>query len=334
MIDLSTNYMGLKLKNPIVASASPLSQSMDNMRRLEDAGVAAIVNYSLFEEEITRERYELDHYLTSGTESFAESLTYFPKSGNDAIGPDEYLEHIFKAKKAVNIPIIGSLNAHSDGGWVTYAKQIQQAGADALELNIYFLATDARTTSQEAEDVYLDILKAVKANVTIPVAVKLSPFFSAMANMAKRLDKAGADALVLFNRFYQPDIDLDNLAVVPNVLLSTPQAMRLPLRWVAILYGQIKTNLAATGGIHSAEDVIKMLLVGADVTMLCSILLKNGITQAKEIFDGVQQWMLEREYVSVTQLRGSMSQKFCINPEAFERTNYMKALQGFNKSSL
>lgn len=334
MIDLSTNYMGLKLKNPIVASASPLSQSMDHIRRLEDAGVAAIVNYSLFEEEITRERYELDHYLTSGTESFAESLTYFPKSGNDAIGPDEYLEHIYKVKRAINIPIIGSLNAHSDGGWVTYAKQIQQAGADALELNIYFLATDARTTSQEAEDVYLDILKAVKANVTIPVAVKLSPFFSAMTNMAKRLDKAGADALVLFNRFYQPDIDLDNLAVVPNVLLSTPQAMRLPLRWVAILYGQIKTNLAATGGIHSAEDVIKMLLVGADVTMLCSVLLKNGITQAKEILDGVQQWMLEREYVSVTQLRGSMSQKFCVNPEAFERTNYMKALQGFHKNSL
>ena len=333
MTDLSTSYMGLKLKNPLVVSASPLSQSLDNIRRLEDAGVAAIVNYSLFEEEITCEQYQLDHYLTNATESVAESITYFPTPASDALGPDEYLEHIYKAKKAVNIPIIGSLNAHSDGGWVTYAKQIQQAGADALELNVYFLATDVKTSSQEVEDVYLDILKAVKSNVSIPVAVKLSPFFSSMANMATRLDTSGADALVLFNQFYQPDIDLDSLTVVPNILLTTPQAMRLPLRWVAILYGQVYASLAATGGIHSARDVIKMIMAGADVTMLCAVLLKHGIPQAEEILQGVEQWMEEHEYVSLGQMRGSMSQKFCVNPKAFERTNYMKGLQGFDNSS-
>lgn len=329
MIDLSTTYMGLKLKNPVIASASPLSKSLDNLKKLEDAGAAAIVNYSLFEEEITHEIYELDHYLTAGTESFAESLTYFPKPLQYDIDPDDYLEHIYKAKKAVDIPIIASLNAHSEGGWVTYAKHIQQAGADALELNIYFLATDPQISGQDVENIYLEVLKSVKSNVVIPVAVKISPFFSSMANMAKRLDEAGADALVLFNRFYQPDIDLSNLAVVPNVLLSTPQAMRLPLRWVAILYGQIKANLAATGGIHGPEDVIKMLMAGSDVTMLCSALLQNGIPQLKKILEGARQWMEEHEYVSVSQMQGSMSQKSCADPKAFERANYMKALQSF-----
>ncbi|MDE1920830.1 MAG: dihydroorotate dehydrogenase-like protein [Candidatus Omnitrophica bacterium] len=328
-MDLSTTYMGLKLKNPVIASASPLSKSLDNLKKLEDAGAAAIVNYSLFEEEITHEIYELDHYLTAGTESFAESLTYFPKPLQYDIDPDDYLEHIYKAKKAVDIPIIASLNAHSEGGWVTYAKHIQQAGADALELNIYFLATDPQISGQDVENIYLEVLKSVKSNVVIPVAVKISPFFSSMANMAKRLDEAGADALVLFNRFYQPDIDLSNLAVVPNVLLSTPQAMRLPLRWVAILYGQIKANLAATGGIHGPEDVIKMLMAGSDVTMLCSALLQNGIPQLKKILEGARQWMEEHEYVSVSQMQGSMSQKSCADPKAFERANYMKALQSF-----
>lgn len=330
MIDLSTNYMGLNLKNPLVVSASSLTQDLDNYKRLEDAGVAAIVNYSLFEEQITRERYELDHYLTNGTESSAEALSYFPTPPEDALGPDEYLEHIHKAKKSVSIPVIGSLNAHSDGGWVTYAKHIEQAGADALELNIYFLATDVTTTSQQVEDVYLDILKAVKTNVSIPVAIKIGPYFSAMANMGKRLDEAGADALVLFNRFYQPDIDLENLAVVPNLLLSTPQALRLPLRWIAILFGQIKGNLAATGGILTAKDVVKMIMAGADVTMLCSALLRNGIGQASIILEGLELWMNEHEYVSISQMRGSMSQKFCVNPEAFERTNYIKTLHSFH----
>ncbi|MDE2028580.1 MAG: dihydroorotate dehydrogenase-like protein, partial [Candidatus Omnitrophica bacterium] len=312
-------------------SASPISKSLDNIKKLEDAGAAAIVSYSLFEEEITHETYELDHYLTAGTESFAEALTYFPKPLQHDIDPDDYLEHIYKARRTVDIPIIASLNAHSEGGWVTYAKHIQQAGASALELNIYFLATDPDISGQAVEDTYVEILKSVKSNLAIPVAVKISPFFSSMANMAKRLDNAGADALVLFNRFYQPDIDLENLAVVPHVLLSTPQAMRLPLRWVAILYGHLKASLAATGGIHSSQDVIKMLMAGADVTMLCSALLQKGVGQVTEVLQGMEQWLKEHEYVSVAQLRGSMSQKSCANPKAFERANYMKALQGFGK---
>lgn len=328
-MDLSTTYMGLKLKNPLVASASPLSENIDNFRRLEDAGIAAIVNHSLFEEQITRELYELNYHLTQGTESFAESLTYFPQPTDYILGPEEYLSHIRKAKKAVGIPVIGSLNSHSDGGWVKYAKHIQEAGADALELNIYFLPTDPYVSSDQVEEVYLNILKSVKSKISIPVAVKIGPFFSAMANMARRLDTAGADALVLFNRFYQPDIDLENLAVVPNVLLSTPQAMRLPLRWIAILHGHLKANLAATGGIHEAEDVIKMLMAGADVTMLCSTLLKNGIGQVHHILNEMETWMKEHDYESVKQMQGSMSQKSCENPEAFERANYVRALHSF-----
>ena len=328
-MDLSTNYMGLKLKNPLVASASPLTESIDNYKRLEEAGVAAIVNYSLFEEQIVREIYDLQHYTTHGTDSFAESLTYFPDVPEYVLGPEEYLKHLSKAKKAVGIPVIGSLNGYSDGGWVKYAKKIQEAGADALELNIYYIPTDCAMSSEQVEKRYLDILKAVKFNVTIPVAVKIGPFFSAMGNMAKRLDEAGADGLVLFNRFYQPDLDLETLTVFPNVLLSTPQAMRLPLRWIAILYGQLKASLAATSGIHSAHDVIKMLMVGADVTMLCSALLKHGIDHVKKIRRDMEEWMTEHEYESVQQMHGSMSQKSCANPQAFERANYMKALKSF-----
>lgn len=328
-MDLSTTYLGLKLKNPLIASASPLSENIDNFRRLEDAGIAAIVNYSLFEEQITKEVYELNYHLDHGTESFAESLTYFPEPSDFILGPDEYLKHISKAKRAVGIPVIGSLNGYSEGGWVEYAKKIQEAGADALELNIYFLPTDINMSSNQVEQIYLNILKSVKSNVKIPVAVKIGPFFSAMANMAKRLDEAGADGLVLFNRFYQPDIDLENLAVVPNVLLSTPQAMRLPLRWVAILHGRIKASLAATSGIHRAEDVIKMLMVGADAVMLCSTLLKNGIPHTSDILEQIEEWIEKHEYDSVKQMQGSMSQKSCENPQAFERANYMKALKSF-----
>lgn len=326
-MDLTTRYLGIPLKNPLVASASPLSEHLGNYRQLEDAGVAAIVNFSLFEEQITKEVYELNHHLTYGTDSFAESLTYFPKPQTFVLGPEEYLEHIRQAKKAVDIPVIGSLNGYSDGGWVQYAKYIEEASADALELNIYFLAADTNMESPQIEQRYLDILKSVKVQVKIPVAVKLSPYFSAMANMAKRLDEAGADGLVLFNRFYQPDIDLEHLTVVPNVLLSTPQAMRLPLRWVAILYGRIKASLAATGGIHYAEDILKMLMVGSDVTMLCSTLLKNGINYIQDILEDIQEWMQKHEYESVKQMQGSMSQKSCENPESFERANYMKALK-------
>jgi len=328
-MDLSTTYLGLKLKNPLVASASPLSKNLDNFKILEDAGISAIVNHSLFEEQITHEVGELQHFLSKGSESYAESLSYFPQVGDFNLGPEEYLSHIYKAKKAVKIPVIASLNAHTEGGWVTFAKQIQQAGADALELNVYFMATNPSMDGRYVEDVYLEILQQVKSVVTIPVAIKIGPYFSALSNMAKRLDKAGADGLVLFNRFYQPDIDLEELNVVPNLVLSTSYDMRLPLRWVGILYGHIKASLAGTTGIHTSEDVIKMVMSGADVTMLCSVLLKHGPAHAKVILEGVEKWMTEHEYKSITQMKGSMSQKSCVNPETFERANYMKTLQSY-----
>lgn len=328
-MDLSTTYLGLKLKNPLVASASPLSNSIDNYKRLEDAGIAAVVNHSLFEEQITHEVGELKHYLSKGSESYAESLSYFPQAMDFNLGPEEYLTHIYRAKKAVRIPVIASLNAHTEGGWETFARQIQQAGADALELNVYFMATNPDVDGRSVEETYIDILQEVKSVVTIPVAIKIGPYFSALANMAKRLDQAGADGLVLFNRFYQPDIDLEQLTVLPNVLLSTSYDMRVPLRWIAVLYGRIKANLAGTGGIHSSEDVLKMIMSGADVTMLCSVLLRHGPGHAKVILKGIEKWMKEHEYTSIAQMRGSMSQKSCINPEAFERANYMKTLQSY-----
>ncbi len=328
-MDLSTTYLGLKLKNPLVASASPLSNSIDNYKRLEDAGIAAVVNHSLFEEQITHEVGELRHYLSQGSESYAESLSYFPQAMDFNLGPEEYLTHIYRAKKAVRIPVIASLNAHTEGGWETFARQIQQAGADALELNVYFMATNPDVDGRSVEETYIDILQEVKSVVTIPVAIKIGPYFSALANMAKRLDQAGADGLVLFNRFYQPDIDLEQLTVLPNVLLSTSYDMRVPLRWIAVLYGRIKANLAGTGGIHSSEDVLKMIMSGADVAMLCSVLLRHGPGHVKVILKGIEKWMKDHEYTSIAQMRGSMSQKSCIDPEAFERANYMKTLQSY-----
>jgi dihydroorotate dehydrogenase (fumarate) len=328
-MDLSTSYCGLKLKNPIVPSASPLSHALDTMRRLEDAGASAIVMYSLFEEQIEHETKELNHYTTYGTESFAEALSYFPEVGEYNLGPDEYITMIRKAKQSLGIPVIGSLNGVSPGGWISYAKKIEEAGADALELNVYYIPTDPKRTGQDVENLYVDILKQVKKTVRIPVAIKLGPFFSAMANMAARLDEAGADALVLFNRFYQPDIDLETLEVKPNVILSTPQALRLPLRWIAILHGRVKANLAATSGIHNAEDVLKMLMAGADVTQMCSSLLRNGPHHIERVLADLTQWMQEHEYVSVRQMKGSMSQKSIADPADFERANYMKALQSF-----
>lgn len=329
-MDVTTTYMGMQLKNPLVPSASPLSEKIDGIRRMEDAGAAALVLFSLFEEQITYEARELDHYLSAGTESFAESLTYFPQQEDFILGPDEYLEHIRKAKEAVGIPIIGSLNGVSAGGWIDYARKIEAAGADALELNIYYIPTDPDLASADIEGVYLGHLRTVRSSVKIPVAMKLSPFFTNLASMAKRLDQAGADALVLFNRFYQPDIDLENLEVVPNLLLSTPQSMRLPLRWIAILHGHVKASLAATSGIHNAEDVIKMLMVGADVTMLASTLLRNGIGRLTEILEGMKVWMEKHEYESVRQMQGSMCQKSCAEPSTFERAHYMKALQSLS----
>ena len=328
-MDLSTNYLGLKLKNPLIAAASPLSRNLDNFKILEDAGIGAIVNHSLFEEQITHEVGELQHYLSQGSESFAESLSYFPQASDFKLGPEEYLNHIYRAKKAVKIPIIASLNACTEGGWVTFAKQIQHAGADALELNVYFLATNPDVDGRVVEDIYVDILKAIKSVVTIPVAIKIGPYFSAVANMAQRLDQAGADGIVLFNRFYQPDIDLDELTVVPNVLLSTSYDLRLPLRWIGLLYGRLKASLAGSGGIHSAEDALKMIMSGADAAMLCSVLLRQGPAHAKVILQNMEEWMKEHEYTSIAQMRGSMSQKSCANPESFERANYRKVLQSY-----
>ncbi|MBK7258806.1 MAG: dihydroorotate dehydrogenase-like protein [Ignavibacteriae bacterium] len=328
-MDLSTSYLGLKLKNPLVPSASPLSRTIDGVKRMEDAGAAAIVMYSLFEEQIHHEAAELDHYLSYGTQSFAEALSYFPETGEYNLGPDEYIEHIRKAKEAVDIPIIGSLNGISTGGWIQYAKKIQEAGADALELNVYYIPTDPKLSGAAVEQRYLEVLKAVKSTVTIPVAMKLSPFFSSMAHMAAQLDAAGADGLVMFNRFYQPDLDIEQLEVVPNVTLSTSQAIRLPLRWVAVLYGRVKASLAATSGVHSAQDVVKLLMAGADVTQLCSSLLLHGPGRIAEILQELDRWLLEHEYTSVKQMRGSMSQKSVADPSAFERANYMKALNRF-----
>ncbi len=327
MISLKTIYLGLQLRTPLVASASPLSQDIDGIRRLEDAGASAVVLYSLFEEQLRQESLELEHHLSAGTNSFAEAASFFPQPDEFHLGPEGYLNHIRRAKAAVSVPIIASLNGASVGGWTQYAKLIEQAGADALECNIYSIPTDPELTSDGVEQQYIDILKAVKSVVTIPVAVKVSPFFSNMANMAKRLDEAGANGLVLFNRFYQPDINLDELEIQPNVLLSTPHALRLPLTWIGILYGRIRSSLAATSGVHGPEDVIKLLMVGADVTMLCSTLLRNGIGHLQQIEEGLLAWMEQREYESVEQMKGSMSQIRCPNPSAFERAQYMKAVK-------
>jgi dihydroorotate dehydrogenase (fumarate) len=328
-MDLTTTYLGLKLRTPLVVSASPLSEDLDNIKRMEDAGAAAVVLYSLFEEQLRSDRLELSRQLDAGTESFAESLTYFPEPDEFKLGPEEYLSHIAAAKKATRIPIIASLNGSSVGGWTEYAKQIQKAGADALELNIYYIPTDFDLPGATVEENYLNILRAVKSEVSIPVAVKLSPFFSNFANMAKRLDQAGANGLVLFNRFYQPDIELETLEVKPNILLSTPMAMRVPLRWVALLHGKVKASLAATSGIHRASDALKMLMVGADVTMLCSTIIRHGIPQIAMIERDLVGWLEEHEYESVRQLKGSLSQKNCPEPAAFERAQYMKALTGY-----
>jgi len=325
-MDISTTYMGMNLRSPLVASASPLSESVDNIRRMEDAGVGAVVLFSLFEEQIRHEREMLHHYMTEGTDSFAEALTHFPEPETYHAGPDQYLELIRKAKAAVKIPIIASLNGVSIGGWIRFARKMQAAGADALELNIYYIPTDMTLSGYQVEQTYIEILQAVKKTVDIPVAVKLSPYFSNMANMALQLENAGANALVLFNRFYQPDIDVETLDVRPNVILSTPQAMRLPLTWIAILYKRILIDMAATSGIHSGEDAIKMILAGANVTMMASALLKNGIDHVRVVEQQLRGWMEQHEYESVKQMRGSVSQMHAEDPSAFERAQYMRAL--------
>lgn len=332
-MNLSTTYLGLKLRTPLVVSASPLSEEVESIKQMEDAGASGVVLYSLFEEQLRNERIELARNLEQGTESFAESLSYFPEPQEFHLGPSAYLKHISRAKTAVRIPLIASLNASAaPGTWTEYARNIEEAGADALELNIYSIPTDPNVTAAEIERCYLDIVEAVKAEVSIPVAVKVSPFFTNFANMARRLDQAGADGLVLFNRFYQPDIDLESLEVRPNILLSTPMAMRLPLRWVAILHGKIRASLAATSGIHRAADALKMLMAGADVTMLCSTLMRHGMRQIEAIERGMIAWMQEHEYESVKQLKGSLSQKNCAAPAEFERAQYMRAISHYKPS--
>jgi dihydroorotate dehydrogenase (fumarate) len=330
-MDLTTRYLGLNLRTPLVPSASPLSNEIDNIKKMEDAGASAVVLHSLFEEQVRGEQDAVQHHMMYGTDSFPEALTFFPKPAEFIAGPEEYLGKIRKAKESAGIPIIASLNGTAIGGWIDYAKEIQQAGADALELNIYSVSTELDRTSIEVEQDYIDIAKAVKSVVSIPVAVKLSPYFSNMANLAKRLDQAGVNALVLFNRFYQPDVNLDSLEVQTNIHLSSPHEMRLPLRWIAILYGRIKANLAATTGIHSAADVLKMLMVGADVTMLCSILMKEGIDVIRQIETEMSDWLSEHDYQSVSQLQGSMSQKYVADPSAFERAHYMRAIMSYKQ---
>jgi dihydroorotate dehydrogenase (fumarate) len=311
MIDLNTSYLGLKLPSPLVVSASPLSRDVDGICRLEDAGASAVVLYSLFEEQLRQEEADLHYHLSAGTESFAESLTYFPQASEFHVGPEGYLNHIRKAKASVGMPIIASLNGSTLGGWTKFAAEIERAGADAIECNIYHIPTDPKVTSAEVEESYLDIVRAVKST-----------------NMAHRLAEAGADGLVLFNRFYQPDIDLEELEIRPNVLLSSQQALRLPLTWIGILYGRVKASLAGTSGVHTAEDVVKLLMVGANVTMLCSSLMRHGINHLRHVERELREWMEEHEYESVQQMQGSMSQVRCPDPGAFERAQYMRAVKG------
>ena len=328
-MDLRTTYMGMELQHPIVASSSPLSGSVANIKRMEDAGAAAVVMFSLFEEQLKHESAALEHLMTAGTESFAESLSYFPEVEDYTVGPDSYLELLRQASEAVDIPIIGSLNGITNTGWIEYAQMMQQAGARGIELNIYYIPADLTTSSHEVEQRYIDIVKAVKAAVTVPVAVKLSPFFSAIGSMAKSLDDAGVDALVLFNRFYQPDFDLETLEVAPNLQLSTPEEIRLPLLWIAVLYGRLLASLGATRGVHTPVEVVKYLMAGADAVMTTSALLKNGIDYLTILRDGLKTWMEMHHYVSVRQMKGSMSQRNVADPTAFERANYIKTLESY-----
>jgi dihydroorotate dehydrogenase (fumarate) len=330
MTNLTTKYLGLTLKNPLVASASPLCKEIANIRKMEDAGASAVVLHSLFEEQINIESNELDRMLWDSASTSAEANDYFPDLGNYNIGPDGYLEHIRKAKAAVKIPIIGSLNGVSKGGWIRYAKDMEQAGADAVELNIYFVPTDPKMTSGDIEKNYVELVKEVKGSVKVPVAVKIGPYFSAMANMGVQLDNAGADGLVLFNRFYQPDFDLEQLEVVPNLVLSRSNELKLRLHWVAILFGKIKADMAITGGVHIAEDVVKSMMAGAKVAMMTSALLEHGIEYLTMLEANLRSWLEQHEYESIEQMQGSMSHKNVAHPAAFERANYMKVLNSYS----
>jgi dihydroorotate dehydrogenase (fumarate) len=328
-IDLSTTYLGLKLKNPLVASSSPMCEDVANIRRMEDAGAAAVVLHSLFEEQIEIESDELDRFITETSSISSEAQTNFPELNTPVRSAEGYLEHIAKCKKAVKIPVIASLNGTTKGGWLRYAKQIQQAGADALELNIYYIPTDANITGEQVERQYIELVEAIRGEVRIPLAVKLGPYFSSLANMGRKLDAAGADGLVLFNRFYQPDYDLEALEVVPNLILSNSHELLLRLHWIAVLYGSIKADMALTGGVHSATDVIKAMMAGAKVAMMTSALLKRGISYLDTLCTELLVWMGEHEYDSIKQMQGSMSRNAVPQPKAFERANYVKVLSSY-----
>lgn len=330
MTDLSTTYLGLSLKNPLVASASPLSEKVETARQLEESGIAAIVMYSLFEEQIIHESLELDYYLDRGTYAFAEAMTYFPEVGHYKLAPEKYLDQVRALKRALSVPVIGSLNGASTGGWIEYSKKIEDAGADALELNLYYLSADPALTGVELEKRYADLVHTVCSSVRIPVAVKVGPFFTALPNVATRLVEAGARGLVLFNRFYQPDFDLNSLEVTPNLTLSRPEELRLPLRWIAMLYGRVNADLALTTGVHSAEEIVKSVLAGAAVAMTASALLRHGPERAAVMLDDLERWMVEHDYRSIREMKGAMSQQSVAEPAAFERANYIKVLSTFD----
>jgi dihydroorotate dehydrogenase (fumarate) len=331
MTDLSTTYLGLNLKNPLVASASPLSKNVERAKKLEETGISAVVMYSLFEEQIIHESLELDHYLNRGSESFAEALSYLPDGGLYGISPEKYLNQVAGLKKALNIPVIGSLNGVSKGGWTSYARKIEEAGADALELNLYFIPTEMNMTSNDIEDMQVELVAEVKSAISIPLAVKISPFVTSIPNFTKRLVDAGADGLVLFNRFYQPDFDLDELDIMHSLDLSTSADLRLPLRWISILHGKLETDFALTSGIHTYRDVLKAMMAGANVAMTASKLLRDGEQAIGLILNDLEAWMKEREYESIRQMQGSMSQQSVSEPAAFERANYMKVLGSFRE---
>jgi dihydroorotate dehydrogenase (fumarate) len=330
MIDLSTTYLGMQLKNPLVASASVISKKVSNIKKLEDAGVSAVVLYSLFEEQITQESLALNYFLERGTESHAEAITYFPEMQSYNLEPDKYLDHIQKAKQEVGIPIIASLNGISQTGWIKYAKLIEEAGADALELNIYYLSTNVYIDSTSLEEMYFGLVKKMTDSLNIPLAVKLNPFITSLPNFGKELVEYGAKGLTLFNRFYQPDLDIEKMEVVPSLDLSTSKDLRLPLRWTAILFDRIKADLALSGGVHNGVDIVKAILAGAMVAMTASELVGSGIQRAGSMLEELITWMQIHEYETVEQMRGSMSQRKVAEPAAFERANYMKALNLFD----
>jgi dihydroorotate dehydrogenase (fumarate) len=328
-MDLSTTYLGLKLPHPIMPGASPMVDKIDLVKRMEDAGASAIVMHSLFEEQLMREELATYHHIDVHADSFAEAMTYLPRPDEFNLGPDQYLEQLVRIKQSVDLPVIASLNGFTAGGWIRYAKLMQDAGANALELNVYYLATNAAETGGEVEERTISILKAVKQAVSIPVSIKLSPFFSSMANMAKRLDDAGADGLVLFNRFYQPDIDVESLEVEPTLRLSDSSELNLRLRWLAVVSGHVRASLAVSGGVHNHIDAVKAVMTGAHAVQVVSGILQQGPDVIRRIREGLTQWLEEHEYDSLEQMRGSMNLLRCPDASMFERANYIRILQGY-----